>query len=73
MKRWKTVLAILLIAAGVFVLVQGSFTYTKEQHSLELGPLEFKAKNKERVDVPPWVGIGAITGGVLLLLTSRRR
>ena len=73
MKNWKTIVALLLIAAGIFVLVQGGFTYTKESHELNLGPLEFTAKDKERVDFPKWLGIGAIVGGALLLLVSRRR
>jgi len=65
--------AIVLIAAGVLALVYGGFTYTKESHDAKLGSLEISIKDKERVNVPVWVGVGAIVvGGALLLLRDRK-
>ena len=65
--------AIVLIVAGVLGLVYGSFSYTKETHEVELGPIELSVKDKETVNVPVWAGVGAIViGGVLLLFGSRR-
>lgn len=60
--------AIVLIAAGVLGLVYGSFTYTKETHRANLGPLQFTVKDKETVNIPVWAGVGAIAVGVVLLL-----
>ncbi|MGB5103671.1 MAG: hypothetical protein WBO04_10200 [Steroidobacteraceae bacterium] len=68
------IVAILLIAAGLLGLVYGSFSYTKETHETKIGPLEFSLKEKERVNVPVWAGVGAIViGSALLLLGGRRR
>ena len=64
--------AIVLIVAGVLGLAYGSFTYTKETHNAKLGPLEFSIKDKETVNVPVWAGIGAIVGGVVLLVARRK-
>ena len=65
------ILAIVLILAGVLGLAYGSFTYTKETHQANLGPIELKVKDKETVNVPVWVGVGGIVvGGALLLFTS---
>jgi hypothetical protein len=66
------VFAIFLIAAGIFALVYGSFTYTKETHEAKIGPLELTVKDKQTVDVPIWAGVGAIVLGSLLLLFGRR-
>lgn len=67
------ILAILLIAAGVLGLVYGGFTYTKATHEAKLGPLEVSVKDKERVNVPVWAGVGAIVVGGALLLASGKR
>ena len=61
-------IAIVLIVLGILALAYGGFSYTKETHEAKLGPIEFSVKDKERVNIPMWAGIGAIViGGVLLL------
>ncbi len=66
------ILAVVLIVGGILGLVYGGFTYTKETHSAKLGPLELSVKDKERVNVPMWAGVGAIVAGGALLLFGRR-
>ena len=62
-------IAIVLIVLGILALAFGGFSYTKETHEAKLGPIEFSVKDKERVNIPMWAGIGAIViGGVLLLV-----
>jgi len=60
--------AIVLIVAGALGLAYGSFSYTKETHEAKLGPLELSVKDKETVNVPVWLGVGAIVAGVVLLV-----
>jgi hypothetical protein len=67
------ILGILLIAAGILALVYGGFSYTKETHEAQLGPLEFAVEEKERVNVPVWAGAGAVVAGALLLVVGRKR
>ena len=58
-----------LIVVGILALVYGGFSYTKETHDAKIGPLELSVKDKERVNIPVWAGVGAIVvGGGLLLV-----
>ena len=64
---------IVLIAAGILGLVYGGFSYTKETHEAKIGPLELSVKDKGKVNVPIWAGVGAIVvGGALLLVPGKR-
>jgi len=65
--------AMALIVIGILALVYGGFTYTKDTHDAKIGPLELSVKDKERVNIPVWAGVGAIViGGVLLLVRTER-
>jgi len=66
-------MAIVLIIAGLLGLVYGQFSYTKETQEAKLGPLELSVKDTETVNIPVWVGVGAIVAGSGLLLFSSRR
>jgi len=65
--------AIVLIALGVLALMYGGFTYTKETHEMKIGPIELSVKDKETVNVPIWVGVGAVVIGGLLLAFGGRK
>jgi len=62
-----------LIVAGVLGLVYGSFSYTKETHKARLGPIEISVKDTETINVPVWVGVGAIAIGGLLVVFGGRK
>ena len=59
--------AIALILAGVLGLVYGGFSYTKETHEANVGPIKLSIADKETVNIPVWAGVGAIVIGVALL------
>lgn len=66
-------IAIALVIAGVLGLTYGGFSYTKDTTVVKLGPIELSAKEKQTVNVPMWVGIGAIVvGGLLLVLGGKK-
>ena len=67
------VVAIVLIIAGILGLAYGGFSYTKDTTVVKLGPLEVSAKEKQTVNVPMWVGVGAIVVGGLLLVFADKR
>ena len=67
------IIAIVLIIAGALGLAYGSFSFTKEKHEANIGPVELAVEEKETVNVPQWAGIAAIiVGGVLLVAGPRR-
>ncbi|MBI3346002.1 MAG: hypothetical protein HY020_02185 [Burkholderiales bacterium] len=66
------IIAILLLVAGAAALAMGSFSYTKDKTVLKVGTLEVSAKEKEQVNLPVWLGVGAIAVGGLLLVFGRR-
>lgn len=66
-------IGIILIAAGAIGLVYGSFSYTKNTEAVKLGPLELSVKEKETVNVPVWVGVGAIVIGAVLLVMGGKK
>ena len=65
--------ALALIVAGVLGLAYGSFSYTKQTHEVKMGPIEMSVKERETVNVPVWVGVGAIAIGAALLLLGGRK
>ena len=67
------ILGIALIVGGSLGLVYGGFSYTKETHEAKIGPITLSVSDKERVNVPLWVGIGAVVvGGLILVFGSKK-
>jgi len=59
--------AFVLILVGALALAYGGFSYTKDTHDADIGPIHMSVDEKERVNIPVWAGIGAVVlGGVLL-------
>jgi drug/metabolite transporter (DMT)-like permease len=68
----RKVLGIVLLTAGILALVYRGFTYTRETHNAELGPIKFQVKDRDRVEVPVWAGVTlAVAGGALLAFGRR--
>lgn len=68
----QKVIAILLLVGGAMALGYGGFSYTKETHEADLGPVHMSVSEKQQVNVPAWAGIAAILVGGLLLLVPRK-
>ena len=61
-------LAFGLIAAGVLGLAIGGFSYTRETHEAQVGPIELSVKDRQSFNIPVWLGAGVMFAGVLLLV-----
>ncbi|RZJ11201.1 MAG: hypothetical protein EOP39_06795 [Rubrivivax sp.] len=66
-------IALALIVGGVLALVYGGFSYTKDETAAKLGPLELSVKEKKAVNIPTWLGVAGIIGGVVVLIGAGRR
>ncbi|HSM13964.1 MAG TPA: hypothetical protein VLA66_07825 [Thermoanaerobaculia bacterium] len=72
MKLLKIV-GVVLVVLGILALVYKGFNYTQETHEAKLGPLELSVADRERVEIPTWVGVVAVAVGAGLLLVPPRR
>jgi hypothetical protein len=68
----RQIVAVLLIVGGVLALAYRGFSYTKETHEAKIGPLELQVKEREYVDLPVWLGAGAVIVGAVLLVTGKK-
>lgn len=67
------IISIIAIIAGLLGVVYGGFSYTAEHTLAKIGPLELKAEEDKRVNIPLWAGIAAmVAGGGMLLLSARK-
>ena len=64
---------IVFVVAGALALAYGGFSFTKETHKAEIGPLKLQVQEKERVNVPQWAGIGALVLGVVLVFVGGKK
>ena len=67
------IVGIVLIVAGALALAYGGFSFTKETHKAEIGPIKLAVQEKERVNVPQWAGLAAIVAGVVMLVVGRKK
>ena len=67
------ILGAVLIVAGVLGLAFGGFSYTKETHKAEIGPLKLSVAEKEQVNIPLWGSLAAIVAGVALLVAGGQK
>ena len=66
-------IALALIVAGGMGLAYGSFSFTQETQEAQVGPITLSVTEKKTVNIPVWLGVGAIAlGGLLLLLGNKR-
>lgn len=65
--------AFVLVVAGVLGLAYGSFSFTKDTHTAQVGPIALSVEERQTVNVPVWAGIGAILAGVGLLVFGGKR
>ena len=69
----KTIIAIILIAAGVVVFTYQSITYTTREKIVDLGPIQMTAEKTKTLPLPPILGAIALVGGIVLLVVGNRK
>jgi len=65
-------IALVLLVVGALALAYGGFSYTRETHDADLGPIHLTVADKEYVSVPLWAGIGLMVLGGSVLLFGKK-
>lgn len=67
------ILGVLCLVAGVLIFIYHGFSIPREREG-KLGPIKVRMEDTQRVAIPNWVGVVAVTvGGGLLLWSGRRK
>lgn len=64
---------IALIVIGLAGFFTGGFSFTKETTAAKLGPLELKVQERESVNFPQWLSLGAVALGALVLVIGFKK
>jgi uncharacterized membrane protein YidH (DUF202 family) len=65
-------LGVVLIVLGALALAYGGFTYTHQKKVVDLGPIQASKKETSTVPLPPILGVVAIIGGGILVVTGKK-
>ncbi|MBU1565674.1 MAG: DUF3185 domain-containing protein [Proteobacteria bacterium] len=65
--------AIMLIALGIFAFAYQGFNYTTRENVVDIGPLKVTAEKTKTLPLPPIVGAIALIGGIVLLVVGSKK
>jgi hypothetical protein len=65
-------LGAIFLILGIMALAYGGFTYTHKEEKARVGPLRIEVEDKDRVNIPLWVGVATAVGGAALLMSRVR-
>jgi hypothetical protein len=68
-----TILGIVLIAFGGFVLASQGITYTKTEKVLDIGPIQATTHRQKTIPISPVAGGLILAAGVLLVVAGTKR
>jgi len=64
---------IILIVIGLAGFFTGGFSFTKDTTAAKIGPIELKVQEKESVNIPQWLSLGALALGAVVLVVGFRK
>jgi hypothetical protein len=68
----KSILGILLVAIGLIALAYQGISYTTKKKVIDLGPIQATKEEHHTIPLPPILGVLALVGGVVILVTDKR-
>jgi hypothetical protein len=66
-------LGIILIVLGLFGLVWGGFSYTTTEKVFDIGPIHATREKTHNLPLAPIAGALILAGGIVILITGRKR
>jgi len=71
--RAISILGIVLIVFGIFVLASEGITYTKTEKVIDIGPIQATAKHRKTIPISPIAGGASVATGVALVIVGAKR
>lgn len=68
-----SIVGVILIVLGLVGLIYGGITYTTQKNVIDVGDLEVKVDQENRIAFPPIAGAAALAVGLTLLFVGRRQ
>jgi hypothetical protein len=65
-------IGVLLIVFGIVALAIGGISYIDRDKVVDIGPLEVQTEERKNIPLSPIVGIGALAGGIVLVMAGSR-
>jgi len=67
-----SILGIILIIFGIFVLASEGISYTKTEKILDIGPVHATAEHQKTIPISPIAGGVAVAAGVVLVIAGAK-
>jgi hypothetical protein len=67
------IIGVVLIVLGLMALVYQGVNYTSRETVLDIGPLHATTERQKTLPLPPVLGIGALLGGLVLVVAGNRK
>jgi hypothetical protein len=64
---------IILIVVGLAGFFTGGFSFIKDTTAAKIGPIEVKVQERESVNIPQWLSLGALVLGAVVLVVGFRK
>ena len=72
-KNSARITGIVLIVLGLAGFFTGGFSFTKDTTAAKLGPIQLTVKEKESVNIPQWLSLGAVVLGAVVLVVGFKK
>lgn len=64
---------IVLVVIGLAGFFTGGFSFTKDKTAAKVGPIELTVKERESINIPQWLSLGAVALGAIVLVAGFRK
>jgi hypothetical protein len=68
--RPMAIFGAVLLVFGIVALIYQGVNYTSHDTVIDIGPIHATADRQRTLPLPPIVGLAAVAGGVVLLITG---